>query len=257
MSQCQSVSLAFSNTNLVTINDGANPPTVATPYPSAISVTGLTGQVVTKATVTIQGFSHAFPADVGALLLGPQGQRTILFAAVGGQNKYSVTNLTLIVDDDATNSFPVTNKTPALVSGVYKPTNGYLAFGNAGLPYDFPSLPGTSNAVSAMSVFKNTDPTGTWSLFVVDNVEGDSGSISGGWSLNLSVAVPLLIGKITTNVVVSWPASASNATLQSGPSLTNPSAWTNVGSVPAASSGRFAVTNSILSGSLFYRLVSP
>ncbi len=216
--------------------------------------------MVTKVIVTIQGFSHGFPADVGVLLIGPQNQETILFASVGGQQNFSVTNLTLTLDDDAANFLPVTNTTPALVSGTYKPTNGFLYLGgNPWLPYDFPSPvpPGSSNAVSTLSVFKNTDPTGTWSLFVIDNAEGSSGSISGGWSLNLSVAVPLQITQVKTNVIVSWPASAAKAILQSGPSLTNPNAWTNVASIPAASSGRFAVTNSVPGGNLFYRLVSP
>jgi hypothetical protein len=250
------MSFTFSDTDFITINDSASPPTIATPYPSPINVIGLTDLVVMKVTVTLQGFTHGFPADVGALLVGPQGQYSLLFAAVGGTARYSVTNLTLTIDDEATNSLPVY---AALTSGTYKPTNGYLAFGNPGLPYNFPAPApnGTSNAVSALSVFKNTDPTGSWNLFVVDNVEGDAGDISGGWTLNLSVAVPLQVAQIKTNVVISWPASAQRVSLQSAPSLTNPNGWTNVGSVPLATSGRYAVTNSIVGASLFYRLVGP
>ena len=39
--------VTLSNTNTIIINDSVNPPTVATPYPSSIVVTGLTGQVTT------------------------------------------------------------------------------------------------------------------------------------------------------------------------------------------------------------------
>ena len=243
----------FSNTNFMSINDSGNPPTLSTPYPSTNIVTGLAGQLVTKATVTLNGFSHLFPSDVDILLVGPQGQKAILMANVGGQDKFSVTNLTLTLDDDATNSLPIYTN---LVSGTFKPTNGYLATGNSSLPFNFPAPapPGTSNAVSALSVFKNTDPSGTWNLFVVDDVGGDSGSISGGWSLNLIVAVPLQAVRYQTNIVISWPGSATNSTLQFSPNLLSSIAWSNVTTTPILTSGRYTVTNPISTGSTFYRL---
>jgi subtilisin-like proprotein convertase family protein len=245
--------LMFSNSNFIIINDSFSPPTIATPYPSTNLATGLAGQVVTKATVTLQGFSHEFPSDVDILLVGPQGQKAILMANVGGQDKYSVTNLTLTLDDDAMNSLPIYTN---LVSGTFKPTNGYLATGNASLPFNFPSPapPGTSNAVSSLSVFKNTDPNGTWNLFVVDDVGGDSGSISGGWSLTLFVAVQLQAVRDRTNIVISWPGSVTNATLQFSPALQSSIAWSNVTTTPILTSGRYTVTNPISAGSRFYRL---
>ncbi len=51
----------FSNTNIVTINDSANPLTPAIPYPSANVVTGLAGLKVTKITVTLRGFTSSCP----------------------------------------------------------------------------------------------------------------------------------------------------------------------------------------------------
>ena len=59
----------FSNPALITIND-AGP---ATPYPSNITVAGVTNPV-TKVTVTITGFNHTFPSDVDMLLVGPAGR---------------------------------------------------------------------------------------------------------------------------------------------------------------------------------------
>src|SRR5690242_19590777 len=67
----------FSNTNFVAINDSANSLTPAMPYPSTNIVSGLTGQITTKVTVTLQGLSHTFPSDVSVLLVGPQGQSAI------------------------------------------------------------------------------------------------------------------------------------------------------------------------------------
>ena len=74
----------FSNTNSITINDSNNPPTIATPYPSTITVAGLAGQVITNLTVTLSNFSHTFPSDVSILLVGPQGEVCVLMSDVGG-----------------------------------------------------------------------------------------------------------------------------------------------------------------------------
>ena len=41
---------------------------------------------------------------------------------------------------------------------------------------------------STLSVFDTTDPNGTWSLFVYDDASFDVGTISGGWSLDITLA---------------------------------------------------------------------
>jgi subtilisin-like proprotein convertase family protein len=249
---CHGAPITFSNANVITLQDGLTPPTAATPYPSSVTVTGLSGQAVTKATVTLFGFSHGFPSDVDILLVGPQGQRSILMANVGGQNKYSVTNLTLTFDDDAASMLPVY---AWLVSGTFKPTDGYAALGYPNLPFEFPSPApaGNSHSPTALSVFKNTDASGTWKLFVVDDVAGDTGTIVGGWSLTLSVAVPIQIARVQSNMVVSWPVSATNYSLQYSLGLS--SLWSDVTNVPAISGGNYYVTNAITGGSKFYRLL--
>lgn len=253
----RSATFTFSNTNFVAVNTDTSPPTEAVPYPASIGVAGLNGQVVTKVTVTLQDFSHTFPSDVDILLVGPQGQKTILMANAGGQDRYSVTNLTLVFDDDATNSLPLFT---SLVSGTFKPTNGYLDpyFHYSSLPFNFPlpAPPGNSNSLSSLSLFKNTDPSGTWNLFAVSDVSGDAGMISNGWSLNLSVAVPLQIIQSQTNVVISWPASATNGHLQLSPNLVNPNAWSNVVTTPVSLGGHLTVTNPISGESAFYRWVT-
>jgi hypothetical protein len=69
----------YSDAGTISINDATNPspkdtPARTTPYPSGISVSGLTGPV-TKVTATLHGFHHTCPADVDFLLVGPQGRR--------------------------------------------------------------------------------------------------------------------------------------------------------------------------------------
>src|SRR5208282_257013 len=215
----------YSNTNSITINDIASPPTQATPYPSTIVVSNASIQTVSKVTVTLNGLTDSFPSDLGILLLGPQGQMAVLMSEVGGQDQFPVTNLTLTLDDDAPTSMPIYT---TLSSGVFKPTAK-----DHPLFFDFPSPvpPGSSNAVTALSVFQNTDPNGTWSLFVVIDTLPNTGSISNGWTMNLTTTpAPLQIGLADpAHAAVSWPASLTNCTLQSTHNLSPPAEWQDIG----------------------------
>lgn len=245
-------SVGFTNAALLTINDSLNPPTRATPYPSFITVTGATGMAVGKVTVTLRGFNHAYPSDVTMLLVGPQGQSSIVMSEIGGQDQFSVTNLTLTLDDDAAGALPFLT---SLVSGTFKPTNGYRLLGDLSLPYDLPppAPPGNSNALAALSVFKNTDPTGTWNLFVVDDAAGSSGAVSNGWSLNLSVGVPLHLNIVQSNAVLWWTNAIAGCTLQSTTNLN--ASWANVTNTQVLVAGKFMVTNALSRAGVFYRLV--
>ena len=146
------------------------------PYPSEILVSGLTG-LVSKATVTLNGFAHTFPHDVNVLLESPTGQELIVMGHAGGA--YSATNLTLTFDDAATQSLPATQ----LVSGTYLPTD--YAPVNV-----FPGLPAASGA-DVLAVFNGMNPNGYWSLYVYDDTPGNSGVILGGWSLGLTAVSPV------------------------------------------------------------------
>jgi hypothetical protein len=240
----------FSNTNAIAILDSGTPPTAGMPYPSTNVVTGLSGSVITKATVQLFGFAHTFPSDVDIVLVGPHGQNAILMSNVGGQTvKTPVTNIDLTLDDDAEANLPLES---ALVSGTFKPTQGYT---NA-FQFDFPApAPTTAQLMGPfLSNFKNTDPNGTWSLYVVDDNAGDSGVITGGWSLTITTAPVLLsIARDQTNVVLSWTNALPGYTLQSSADLTA-SVWSNVLTSPVVISGNYTVTNPIATNRLFYRL---
>lgn len=249
----RAATFAYSNTNFITLSEAQNPLTEAAPYPSVINVAGLSNQVVTKVTVTLNGFSHSFPSDVDILLGGPQGQVCLLMYEVGGvDEKFSVTDLTLTLDDDAANSMPVF---PTLFSGTFKPTSASIP--PTGFEFPAPAPAGNSNAICALSVFNGTDPTGNWSLYAVCENGGDSGSISGGWSLDITVAQPqLAISQVSTNVILTWPTNAQNFSLQSTPSLADPITWSNLATNQAIVSDSFTVTNPLLPGTTFYRLIS-
>jgi len=161
-----------SNTAAITI-----PPTAAnsTPYPSSISVSGLTGTII-KVTATITGFTHTYPGDVDVLLVGPAGQSVVLMSDTGSSDDASA--LTLTFDDDAASFLPGSSYS----SGTYKPTNINDSEGSD--TYSSPA-PGSGYG-STLSVFNATAPNGTWSLFVVDDFSGDSGTISNGFSLTIA-----------------------------------------------------------------------
>ena len=146
----------------------------ATPYPSNVAVTS-GGSYLCNATVKLNGISHTFPADIDVLLVGPAGQNAIIMSDVGSSTAVSGVNLTL--DDSAANPLPSGS---GLSSGTFQPTN-------SGTGDTFPAPAPAPAGGSALSVFTGTNPIGTWSLYVYDDVSGDSGSMTG-WCVNLAMA---------------------------------------------------------------------
>lgn len=112
----------FSNTNPITIGPGlVTGPTIASPYPSIITVSNVGGVLIGTGT-TLTNFTHTSPQAVGALVVSPGQQDTLIMAGVGSQN-IAANNVTLTFSDAATNSLPAntTSLTP-ITNGVYKPT---------------------------------------------------------------------------------------------------------------------------------------
>lgn len=164
---------AFTNVTAITIPDHGS----AAPYPSTISVSGLTG-LVGKVTVTLTGLTHGFPDDVDILLVSPSGQKVVIMSDTGGG--HAITNVNLTFDDTAASGLP---DTAQIVSGTYKPTDFE--------PGDNFPPPAPAGVVSTfLSAFNGSNPNGNWSLYVVDDAIGDSGLISG-WSVSISTINPV------------------------------------------------------------------
>lgn len=169
---------SFNNAAAISIPSSGN----AAPYPSAIVVPGGLGNVQTV-NVTLNGVAHTWPDDIDILLVGPGGQNVILMSDVAGFNP-GVTGLNLTFRDGAPPIFG--GLAPA--SGTYRPSNvdATEAFGAPA-----PAGPYGAN----LSVFNGTNPTGTWNLFVRDDVGGDLGQIAGGWTLRLTTAAQDYVSK--------------------------------------------------------------
>lgn len=246
---------SFTNPAYITMDESSNNPlTAASPYPSSITVSGLTGQLITGVTVTINGFSHDFPSDANLLLVGPGGQMAILMSDVGGVLiQHPVTDLTITFDQNCPYPLPINDP---LYSLTYRP-GAYLL----PLPFSFPAPApaGNANAPADLSVFNNTDPDGTWSLYVVDDSEGDSGSISGGWSMKINASAPLAARPAGTNIVFSWPAVSNETfTLQVSPNLFDTKGWSNAPGSATLSGGKYLQTNAngnVVNSIKYYRLL--
>ncbi len=193
-----SVITPVSNTTPITINDSPGPlPDVAkaTPYPSVIHVSGITGNTITKVQVILSDFSHTFPDDVDILLVAPDGTRSIVMSDAGGDGTTPASHLQLTFS--ATASAPVPDNTQITDTAPLRPAN-YAAGDESGITDIFPS-PGPGTVVmepADFDAFNGINPNGDWSLYVVDDSHGDSGNILGGWTLVLTVPTVYTVTKV-------------------------------------------------------------
>ncbi len=176
----------FSNTGAITINDNNLNSGVATPYPSKIFISGLTG-TLTDLNVTLHGVSDAFADDLDILLVGPGGQKLILVSDAG--LGATINNVTITFDDQAASGLSQTDPWAAdNASASYQPTNFDDGADTFPSPAPgSPASPGPTGSDTLASIFNGIDPNGTWSLYVVDDSGGGgNGSIAAGWTLTLT-----------------------------------------------------------------------
>jgi hypothetical protein len=173
----------FCNQGAITIPSTAG---AATPYPSNIFVTGLSGNVG-AVTVNLNNISSSDIAQTDLLLVGPTGAAIIPFAKVGDGSTIGGVNITL--DDSASSSIP--GGSP-LTSGTYKPTS---ITGSTSLVFPAPAptvnasnYAATDGTATLSSMFSGTAPNGTWALYAMDNSGSGAATIGGGWCVNISPA---------------------------------------------------------------------
>lgn len=162
--------LTYANTTPIVVPDIMSG-NQTTPFPSTISVPA-TG-VIADVNVTLTGITHSAPFALVIRMIGPTGQSVILMTGSGSYT-VPVSNVNLTLDDEASAFMPY--QTP-LMSGTFKPTDGYPTFFQAnGGPH-----------AKTLSALDGTSPTGTWSLEVGNYAPG-FGTIAGGWGLEITLA---------------------------------------------------------------------
>lgn len=160
----------FSNTSPITIPSSGP----ASPYPSSISVAGVTAPIQ-YISVTLNGLSHTWVSDVNVLLVAPGGQKVLLMANTNGSSNASNNTLTFV--SDVAPTLPVSNVD--VVSGIYT-CSVYAP--PAALPAPAPAGP----YATTLAPLTGAAADGNWSLYVWDDVAGDAGSIANGWSITFS-----------------------------------------------------------------------
>jgi subtilisin family serine protease len=169
----------------------------ASPYPSIIEVSGINGTLL-RIAATLNGINHTWPDDLDILLVGPSGQAVMLMSDAGGS--VDLVDISLTFDPGAVNLLP---EAAQILSGTYLPTDF-----DTGEVMDAPAPGGPYG--TDLGAFAGNSPNGTWSLFVLDDAPGDTGNLSGGWSLRLTVgadAPPVLLPPYMQNgqMHVSFP----------------------------------------------------
>jgi uncharacterized repeat protein (TIGR01451 family) len=191
-------------------------------YPSSIVVSGVTSAVF-KVTATLRNINHDYPDDIDIILVGPRGQKVYLMSDCGLDN--ALVDVTITLDDEAAQALPDSDP-PIVNNGTYRPSN----YGT--LSDDFPPPAPPPPYATNLAVFRNTDPNGVWSLYVIDDQAGNAtinsieGFVADGWTLNLLLGDPMADLTITQ--------SAQPASLLVGGHIVYSMAVTNLG--PSSSS---------------------
>lgn len=192
----------FSNTAAIAIpaTGSADDKGWANPYPSSITVSGMTG-VVSAVTMTVTGLSHAALNDVDLLLVAPTGENLVVLSDLGDPNQLTTaSNITMTFSDSAASIPPAQYVVP---SGTYKPYDN----DPGGAVDAFPApAPSPSSDTTFAGAFAGIAPNGTWRLYAVDDASGETGSISGGWSLSLTTTTAD-VATTTTTVTTSGTPS--------------------------------------------------
>jgi subtilisin-like proprotein convertase family protein len=183
----------FTNSAPITIND-AN---AATPYPSNITVSGLSG-TVSDINVRLNGLSHSYLSDVALLLVAPDTNKRFVLMSDCGDN-INVSNVTVTFDDQASSLVFCDGGT--VPTGSYQPTSRLYDNVTTFNPVDqFPapapqpadgySQPTPTGTATLNGTFGGTNPNGVWSLYVMDKFTNDAGEIAGGYSLVITPSPP-------------------------------------------------------------------
>ncbi|MDQ6777331.1 MAG: Ig-like domain repeat protein, partial [Actinomycetota bacterium] len=228
----------FSNPASITLNDpnsqmgiGHDNTATATPYPSTIPVSGLTG-TISSISLTLSNVSYSYSQDLSVLLVSPGGQTFVPIADVGpnGPPGNAASNATLTISDSGTTAtqfapFSTLSTIKPIACGGFNQTWPAPAPGG---PYGNQPPPVNStpdcNFQTLASTFNGALPNGNWSLYVITTSGGDgTGAIAGGWSLNISTAsVAATTTSLASNNNPSFTSGAgSSVTLTAGVTSTS------------------------------------
>jgi subtilisin-like proprotein convertase family protein len=196
----------FSNSDgPIVVSDYISGPAAASPYPSTINVSGVSG-VVTNVTVTLHTITHTCFSDMDIVLVAPNGASTVLSAQDGPCDS---------IDGDLTFNDAAAQDISAadFTGGTFQPGVGSLGSGECEWSGSLGSGPAGPYG-STLSALDGSAASGAWKLYVEDNCSGDEGNIDS-WTLHINsghAAQLTRIGYCTTtgtfvNLVLGQPTN--------------------------------------------------
>lgn len=163
----------------------------ASPYPSAINVSGVPLGTITNVTVTISNLTHPRPDDIEMLLVSPWGAKLVIMADVGG-TVTPASGVTITLSDAAGSLLPDGGP---LTGGTFKPTcvdnlNNIATEFPGQTVIDPTDTAAPNGAATFTSVFGGShDPNGIWNLYVVDDVSSTDAASFSSWTINVGTSV--------------------------------------------------------------------
>jgi subtilisin-like proprotein convertase family protein len=217
---------------------GAGTGAPASVYPATVTVSGLPATGARVKSVSLNGLSHTFPADMDILLQhSPTSTNVVVLSDVGGAT--DIVNGNIVLDDAAATLAPA-----ILVSGTYRPTN---PAGTDQFPAPGPG--GLTQTNLPLSTFTG-NLNGIWNLFVTDDAGVDIGSLNN-WSITFEVPTALWSPAtgLYTNPAATTPyvlgTPASTVYFQQSPTVQTAYTYTvtnTLGTCTAANTGSVTVT---------------
>jgi hypothetical protein len=182
------LSTASANGNPVPIyiySDPSEVPTRASVYASLAIIRDIDGPI-SDVRVTLTGFSHEAPEDVDVLLVSPAGTGVILMSDAGSQFSIADPGVDITFSDSASRDLPEFDQ---IRGGSYRPTNyDDVEQGQQPFPYSAPEPP----YETTMAAFQGQDPTpesdntGRWLLYVVDDGPFGADGVIYGWTITVT-----------------------------------------------------------------------
>lgn len=174
----KTVTRTFSSNGQIDI-PGVGTEGAANPYPTVIDVDSFSkngSAKITDVNLTLRGLSHTLTENIDVMLIHNDASAFVMGDPGNGTD---VTNLTVTLDDEANAELP---DGAVLTSGAFRPGNQTGAD-----PFPAPAPAPTAN--TALAVFDGLAPEGVWQLYINDDAVGNSGSLSGGWELEITAKV--------------------------------------------------------------------
>ena len=189
-------------------------PSMATSYPSTVTVGATAPPVVGKARVTIT-LDANWPDDIQLLLVSPDGKKVLLMANAGGNGGNAISPDTLTFDDGGS---PIPDNTQ-LKDGTYHPTALAGDCDNQANPTNFPGTAPAGPYATALSAFNGSTSVGTWSLYAIDDCNlGNVGASITSWSLEITGPTAVTVNnfsarRVARAVQLRWRTSTETEAL--------------------------------------------